>query len=308
MNRFDVLIIGAGAAGLNAALVLLRARRTVAVVDAGAPRNAPAGRMHGFIGRDGTRSGDLLKEGRAEIARYGGVIVDDEVAELSHGFHARLAGGTTLTARRVVAAVGLTDELPDIPGVRERWGRDLLHCPYCHGFEVRDQPLAVLGGSPEAVQHALLIRQWSADLILFSDTDRLTPEQEEVLTARGVRIVTGTVTGLAVQDDTLQGVALADDTVITRSAVFVRPRPVPNSRLLVELGCDADENGWVSHDPTGRTSLPGVWVAGNAADPRAQVVTAAGQGSAAAIAVNADLVAEDTARDLADHRAGVTAA
>jgi thioredoxin reductase len=307
MNRFDVVIIGAGAAGLNAALVLLRARRTVAVVDAGAPRNASAGRMHGFIGRDGTPPRDLLREGRAEIARYGGVIFDDTVAELSHGFHARLAGGITLTGRRVVAAVGLTDELPDIPGVQDRWGRDLLHCPYCHGFEVRDQPLAVLGGSPEAVQHALLIRQWSADLILFSDTDHLTPEQEELLTARGVRVVTGAVTGLVVQDDTLRGVALADGTVTARSAVFVRPRPVPNSRLLVELGCDADENGWVLHDPTGLTSLPGVWIAGNAADPRAQVVTAAGQGSAAAIAVNADLVAEDTARDLADHRAHAAA-
>jgi thioredoxin reductase len=202
-------------------------------------------------------------------------------------------------------ATGLRDELPDLPGVRERWGRDLLHCPYCHGYEVRDQPLGVLGGAPEAVQHALLVRQWSPDVTLFPHTDAVGPEQRQHLTARGIGIVEGTVARLVVDNDRLHGIALADGRAIARTAVFVRPRFVPNADLLTDLGCVMDANGWVVHDPAGRTTVAGVWVAGNAADPRAQVITAAGQGSAAAIALNADLVDEDVRRALARSHSGV---
>jgi thioredoxin reductase len=289
----DVVVVGGGAAGLSAALVLLRARRTVIVVDAGGPRNAPAAHMHGFLSRDGMPPRDLLAAGRAEVSSYGGSLIDDTVVGVEPGLHVRLAGGSSLRARRVLVATGLRDELPEIPGVRERWGRDLLHCPYCHGYEVRDQPLGVLGGAPDAVHHALLIRQWSHDVTLFPHTDAPTPEQRELMTARDIRIVEGAVARLVVDNEQLQGVELSDGTVVPRTAVFVRPRFVPNADLLTGLGCAMDENGWVVHDPTGRTSVAGVWVAGNAADPRAQVITAAGQGSTAAIAVNADLVDED---------------
>jgi thioredoxin reductase len=226
------------------------------------------------------------------------------VVGVEPGFQVRLVNTSPLRARRVLVATGLRDELPDIPGVRERWGRDLLHCPYCHSYEVRDQPLGVLGGLPEVVQHALLIRHWSPDLILFPHTDAVSPDQRELLTARGIRMVEGPVARLAVDNDQLQGVELADGTVIARTAVFVRPRFMANADLLTSLGCAVDGNGWVVHDPAGRTSVAGVWVAGNAADPRAQVISAAGQGSAAAIALNADLVDEDVKRSLADHRAG----
>jgi thioredoxin reductase len=300
MKEYDVLVVGGGAAGLSAALVLLRARRTVALVDAGAPRNAPAAHMHGFLTRDGMPPGDLLAAGRSEVAGYGGSLIDDTVAGIEPGFQVRLVSAAPLRARRVLVATGLRDELPDIPGVRERWGRDLLHCPYCHGYEVRDQPLGVLGGAPEAVQHALLVRQWSPDVTLFPHTDAVGPDQRELLTARGIRIVEGAVARLVVGNDQLQGVELADGTMIPRVAVFVRPRFVPNADLLTGLGCAADEHGWVVHDPTGRTNVAGVWVAGNAADPRAQVISAAGEGSAAAIALNADLVDEDVKRALAD--------
>jgi thioredoxin reductase len=303
MSEYDVLVVGGGAAGLNAALVLLRARRTVVLVDAGGPRNAPAAYMHGFLSRDGMPPGDLLAAGRAEVASYGGSLIDDTVVGIEPGFHVRLASGFQLRARGVVVATGLRDELPDIPGVRERWGRDLLHCPYCHGYEVRDQPLGVLGGTSDAVQHALLIRQWSPDVTLFPHTDAVGPEQRELLIARGIRIVEGTVARLVVGNDQLQGVELSDGTVVARTAVFVRPRFVPNAGLLTSLGCAVDENGWVVHDPVGHTSVAGVWVAGNAADPRAHVISAAEQGSAAAIALNADLVDEDVKHALADHRA-----
>ena len=160
----------------------------------------------------------------------------------------------------------------------------------------------MLGGAPDAVQHALLVRQWSPDVTLFPHTDALTPNQRELLTARGIRIVEGTVARLAVDNDQLHGIELAGGTVIARRAVFVRPCFVPNADLLTGLGCAVDANGWVVHDPTGRTTVAGVWVAGNAADPRAQIISAAGQGSAAAIALNADLVDEDVKRALADHR------
>lgn len=273
------------------------------VVDAGAPRNAPAAHIHGFLSRDGMPPRDLLAIGRSEVFGYGGSLIDDTAVGVELGFHVRLANASQLSARRVLVATGLRDELPAIPGVRERWGRDLLHCPYCHGYEVRDQPLGVLGGTPDAVQHALLVRQWSPDVTLFPHTYALTPEQREHLTARGIRIVEGTVARLVVDNDQLQGIELGGGTVIPRTAVFVRPRFVPNSDLLTGLGCAVDQNGWVVHDPAGRTTVAGVWVAGNAADPRAQIISAAGQGSAAAIALNADLVDEDVKRATADHRA-----
>ena len=234
MKEYDVLVVGGGAAGLSAALVLLRARRTVALVDTGAPRNAPAAHMHGFLSRDGMPPGDLLAAGRSEVAGYGGSLIDDIVVGIEPGFQARLASAAPLRARRVLVATGLRDELPDIPGVRERWGRDLLHCPYCHGYEVRDQPLGVLGGAPDAVQHALLVRQWSPDVTLFPHTDAVGPGQRELVAARGIRIVEGAVARLVVGDDQLQGIELDDGTVIPRTAVFVRPRFVPNAGLVDE--------------------------------------------------------------------------
>jgi thioredoxin reductase len=202
----------------------------------------------------------------------------------------------------VLVATGLRDVLPDIPGLRERWGRDLLHCPYCHGYEVRAQPLGVIGATPEAVLHAHLVRQWSPDVVLFTHTDELTDEQREALVARAIGVVDGPVAGLVVEDDHLTGVELADGRVIPRTAVFVRPRMQPDNGVLTDLGCAIEDNGWVVADPSGRTSVPGVWVAGNVANPRAQVITAAGEGSAAAIALNADLVDQDVAAAVRDFR------
>ena len=306
MSDFDVVVVGGGAAGLSAALVLSRARRTVAVVDSGQPRNAPATHMQGFLSRDGMSPRDLLAAGRDEVQGYGGVIVDGTVTAITRDagadFQVLLADGRRLSARRLLVATGLRDEIPDITGLGERWGRDVLHCPYCHGYEVRDQPLGVLGGTPDAAQHALLLRQWSSDVTFFPHTDLVTEEQHEQLTARGIAIVEGAVSRLVVEDDRVYGLQLADGQVHRRTAVFVRPRLVPNSDLLTGLGCAANELGWVTGDATGRTTVPGVWMAGNAVDPRAQVITAAGQGSAAAIAINADLVDEDVSLAVTDLR------
>jgi thioredoxin reductase len=296
---YDVLVVGGGAAGLTAALVLGRARRRVLVIDAGSPRNAPAAHMQGFLSRDGMPPADLLEAGRAEVRRYGVELVNDRVVSVEPGFRARLAGGTDLTARRVLFATGVRDELPDIPGVRERWGRDLLHCPYCHGWEVRDQPLGVLGTRPDAVQHALLIAQWSDDVVLFEHTMELTTEDRARLDARTIRTVQGVVASLVVEDDRLVGVQLEDGRRVDRAAVFIRPVNVPHpDGLLAGLGCDLDAGGFPIVDATGRTTVDGAWAAGNVVDPRFQVITSAGAGSAAAIAINADLVQDDVARAL----------
>ena len=299
-NAYDVVVVGGGAAGLSAALVLGRARRRVAVIDAGAPRNASAAHMQGFWSRDGMPPADLLAAGRAEVTAYGVHLIRDHVAGIDPGFLVRLAGDRVLNARRIMIATGVTDELPDIPGVRERWGRDLLHCPYCHGWEVRDQPLGVLGTLPGSVQHALLVRQWSDDVVFFAHTYELTPADLAQMEARGVQVVRGEVTRLVVDADHLTGVELADGRVVARTAVFVRPGNIPHADgLLNALGCDVNEAGFATVDATGRTSNLGVWAAGNVVDPRAQVITAAGAGSAAAIAINTDLVQDDVQRALA---------
>jgi thioredoxin reductase len=301
-TRYDVVVVGGGAAGLSGALVLGRARRRVAVVDAGSPRNAPAAHMQGFLSRDGMSPADFLAAGRAEVTAYGVELIDDQVVGVDTGFAVRLASGQTLEARRLLIATGVRDELPDIAGARERWGRDLLHCPYCHGWEVRDQPIGVLGTRPDAVQHALLIRQWSDDVVFFVHTMDLGPEERRRLEARGVKVQQGSVARLVVEADRLTGVELVGGRVIPRVAVFIRPVNVPHAEgLLSGLGCEVDQDGFPVVGASGQTSVVGVWAAGNVVDPRLQVITSAGVGSAAAIALNADLVLEDVQYAMEGH-------
>jgi thioredoxin reductase len=300
--RYDVVVVGGGPAGLSAALVLGRARRRVAVVDAGAPRNAPATHMQGFVSRDGMSPGDFLAAGRAEVRRYGVELIEGRAIGIEPGFVVRLAGGQTLDARGILLATGARDQLPDVPGVQERWGRDLLHCPYCHGWEVRDRPLGVLGTTPGSVPHALLVRQWSDDVAYFPHTSEVGPAELEQLQARGVQVVSGPVARLVVEADRLTGVELSDGRVIPRTAIFIRPVNVPHADgLLAGLGCEVDEAGFVIVDATGRTRTGGVWAAGNVVDPRLQVITSAGAGSAAAISINADLVRDDVERAVEGH-------
>ena len=310
MDQFDVVVIGGGAAGLSAALVLSRACRKVVVVDAGAPRNAPASHLHGYLSRDATPPAELLAAGRAEVQSYGGEILAGTVAELvpdGRGFTAMLTGGRRISARRIVVTTGLRDELPHVPGLGDRWARDVLHCPYCHGYEVHGRRLGVLGGPTGAVRYAQIVRQWSHHLVYFTPPDILTATERTQLLARGIGIVEEAIDELVVTEaDHLCGIQLRGGRVIPADALFVPPRFVPNSGLLSRLGCDTDTDGWVTVDATGRTSTPGVWAAGNVVDPRAQLITAAGAGSAAAIAVNADLVDDDIRRAVDDLAHGLT--
>jgi thioredoxin reductase len=293
-ESYDIAIIGGGPAGLSAALVLGRARRRIVVIDAGAPRNAAAAHMQGFLSRDGTPPADLLQAARAEVRRYGVELLEDQVVDATPGFVLRLTRGGTVQARRVLLATGAVDELPDVIGARGRWGRDLLHCPYCHGWEVRDQPLGVLATGPGSVEHAHLLRQWTDDVILFTHTYAVTADERATLAVRGIAVVDGAVERLVITDDRLRALQLADGRSVPRDAIFIRPAPRAHADApAAALGCELLQDGLVRTDAGGRTSVSGVWAAGNAANPRAQVITAAGEGSAVAIAINNELVEDD---------------
>lgn len=306
-DRYDVVVIGGGAAGLSGALMLGRARRSVLVVDAGQPRNAPAAGVHGLLGHDGVPPAELAARGREEVRRYGGHMVDGEVvgagvlpdpSPAGDRFAVRLADGRSVAARRLLVTTGLVDELPDVSGLRERWGHDVLHCPYCHGWEVRDQAIGVLASGPMSVHQVLLFRQWSDDVVFFThDQPALDAEQAERLAARGIRVVEGEVAAVEVREDRLVGLRLRDGTLHEREAVAVATRMVARSALLSGLGLVPTQNPmgeFVASDELGRSEVPGVWLAGNVTDMSAQVGAAAARGAFAAAQINADLVVEDT--------------
>jgi thioredoxin reductase len=304
-DAYDVVVIGGGAAGLNGALQLARSRRSVLVLDAGQQRNWPAQAVHGLLGHDGVPPAQLLARGRDEVRGYGGQVVTSEVAavrgDLDSGFTVIVAGGRAVRARRLLVTSGLVDELPDIPGLRERWGRDVVHCPYCHGWEVRDQAIGVLASGPRSVHQALLFRQLSDDVVYFRGGTVLDDAEAAQLAARDIRVVDGEVSALAIADDRLAGVRLADGSVIPRQAVAVAARMTARAGFLADLGLKPSEHpsGMGSHipaDPAGRTEVPGVWAAGNVTDLSAQVGASAAAGALAGAVINADLVEEETRR------------
>ncbi|MGI5466832.1 NAD(P)/FAD-dependent oxidoreductase [Streptomyces sp. CA-132043] len=310
-NDCDVVVIGGGAAGLNGALMLARARRSVVVIDAGAPRNAPADGVHGLLGREGMPPAELLERGRAEVRAYGGQVVTGEVATVARGaagLTVTAADGRTLRARRLLVTTGLVDELPDVPGLRERWGREVVHCPYCHGWEIRDRAIGVLAAGPLSVHQALMFRQWSDDVTFF--TRAAAPpagEEAEQLAARGIRVVEGPVAGLEITGDRLTGVRLGDGTVVAREALAVAPRVTARAGFLAGLGLRPAEHPsgageYLPSDEAGRTEVPDVWVAGNVTDPTAQVGAAAAAGALAGARINGDLIAEETRRAVAAYR------
>lgn len=323
--RYDVLVVGGGAAGLSGATALARARRSVLVVDAGEPRNAPAAHVHAYLSRDGAAPTEILAAGREELASYGGGFTTDTVSharrEEDGDFVVSLADGGDVRARRLLLTSGVVDELPDVPGLAERWGRDVLHCPYCHGWEVRDQPIGILATSPLAVHQAVMWRQWSADITLFTHTaPELGEEEYEQLAALGIAIVEGEVVGLELKEQpaetegsgrgALSGVRLADGHVIPRRQLVVSPRLSIRSELLEALGLRTREleiKGYsmgthIQADATGATEVTGVWAAGNVVQPIDQVIAAAAAGNMAAGGINNDLTAEDAQHALKARR------
>jgi thioredoxin reductase len=303
---YDVIVVGGGAAGLSGALALVRARRSVLVIDDGTPRNAPAEHVHNYLTRDGVSPAELYALGRAEVTGYGGEVITGTVTSATQqepGFLVELSDGQRFEARRLLVTAGVKDQLPDVPGLAERFGRDVLHCPYCHGWEVRDQAIGVLATTGMAVHQAQLFRQWSDDITLFLHKGpELTDGQWEELAARGIAVVQGEVEGLEVDGDKLTGVRLAGGKVIPRQALVVQTYLRARADFLDTLGLKAVEQEaggmvWgtaVESDPTGATNVPGVWVAGNVTAPMIQVISSAAAGLQAGAVINADLIAEET--------------
>jgi len=276
------------------------------VIDSGLPRNAPADGVHGLLGREGMNPLELVARGREEVRGYGGEIVDGEVVSAARdgdGFAVGLADGRRVRAKRLLVTAGLADELPDVPGVRERWGHDVVHCPYCHGWEIRDQAIGVLATGPMSVHQALLFRQLSADVMFFAHRQPApSGEQAEQLAARGIAVVTGAVERLE-----SGGLRLESGQLVARQAIAVATRMVARAGFLTGLGLKPIEHpsGMGEHipaDATGRTEVPGVWAAGNVTDLSAQVGAAAAQGALAGAQINLDLVSEETAAAVARRR------
>jgi thioredoxin reductase len=315
-GEYDVVVLGGGAAGLSGALMLARSRRSVVVIDSGAPRNAPADGVHGLLGHDGVPPAELLERGRAEVRGYGAQIVTGEAvgaAPDDAAFEVSVTDGRSVRARRLLVTTGLLDELPNVAGLRDRWGRDVLHCPYCHGWEVRGKTIGVLASGPKSMHQAMLFRQLSDDVTYFGHDVPPTAEEAEQLAARNMRLVDDQVTSLEVNDDRLTGVRLSDGTVVGCDALAVAPHMVARAGFLDGLGLRtvSHPSGVGEHipvDATGRTEVDGVWAAGNVTDLSAQVGAAAAAGAFAGAQINADLAAEDTSIAVAAYRVAKAAA
>ncbi|RBP64933.1 thioredoxin reductase [Brevibacterium sanguinis] len=297
--QWDVIVVGGGSAGLSAALTLGRSLRRVLVVDSGRPRNRFAAHMHSVLGNEGTDPAALIAQGRREAEAYGVRFLDAEVtaASADEATVAVTTGQGQLHARALIVATGLTDELPDIPGLTDHWGTNVLHCPYCHGWEVRGQRIGVLGSSPMSLHQAQLVRQWTDRLIFFiAGCPELGPELTARLHARGVDLIDTPVAEVLADGDRLTGVRLEDDRTVEIDAIFTAPRARPQDGFLSHLGLDRAENpagSFIAVDAMGRTSHPRIWAIGNVVNPMANVPIAMGAGALTGGAVNMALVNED---------------
>ncbi|HVW35003.1 MAG TPA: bifunctional NAD(P)/FAD-dependent oxidoreductase/class I SAM-dependent methyltransferase [Acidimicrobiia bacterium] len=299
----DVAVVGGSAAGLAAALQLGRQRRSVIVVDAGEPRNASAGHMHGYLGHEGLPPAELVALGREEVRRYGGEVLAGRVSRVTATaggrFRVELVGGHAIVARRVLAAGGLVDELPDIPGVAERWGGDVIHCPFCHGFEVRDRRIVQIVTHPTGLHPAPLFRQLSARFTIVVHDPSFDSAELAALRAGGVDVRPGPVARLVTgADGHGSGVELAGGERLDADAVVVGPRFRARAEAFEPLGLrPADHPSglgtFLETDATGATAVPGVYAAGNVTDPSAQVLQAAAQGSRVGAMISHSLAQED---------------
>lgn len=278
----DVIIVGAGSGGLSTALTLARSRRSVVVIDAGDPRNAPADGVHNYLTRDGTPPAELLRLGRAEVESYGGRIIAGRAvatARTGEGFAVTLDDGTVVEGRVLVIATGVRDELPELPGVREGWGRTVIHCPYCHGYEVRDERIGVLGTGPASVHQALLFSQLSDTVTLYVHDMKLSVDDRAALEARHVAIVESPIASV----ESLGVAALV-------VAPVLHPRVEAFAGIGIETQLHASGAQHLAVDASGATSVPGVWAVGNVTDPSAQVITSAAAGLMVGARINWHLI------------------
>lgn len=299
---YDCAIVGGGPAGLNAALVLGRARRSVALFDNNQPRNGVTHASHGFITRDGIQPAEFRRIAYEEVLRYPSVrhwqAEVDDIKRTEHGFSVRTASGEYVQARKVILAAGLKEIFPEIEGLRGFYGKSLFNCPFCDGWELRDQPLVVVSEQPTVFHMVKVLLGWSRDLVVCTlGRDILAAEQRQQLASRGVRIVDTPIAKFSGQNGLLERVHFKDGTHIERSGGFVAPSLIPHVRFDEELGYQTSENGGIVTDAVGRTSAAGVYAAGDSAYVMpSQLIYAAASGSKAAMGVVADLTEEDWRR------------
>ncbi|HEX5439079.1 MAG TPA: NAD(P)/FAD-dependent oxidoreductase [Gemmatimonadaceae bacterium] len=298
-ETYHAIVIGGSFAGLAAAIQLGRARRRVLVVDAGKPRNRFAHSSHGFLGQDGRSPAEILDTFRAQVLAYPTVRFESgEVVDAYRGgdddFTVTLASGDNLRSQRLILATGVVDELPSIPGLQERWGVTVAHCPYCHGYEVRDRRLGVLAGSEMAIQHAVLVRDWSADVTIFTNgAFEPDADQRSALAARGIRVEERAVEALVGTVPELAGVRLRDGNVVEIDALFTSTRTRMSSPLAERLGCAFDEGPFgpvVRTDARKETTVTGVYCAGDAARTPHNTTWAAADGATAGVMAHQSLV------------------
>jgi thioredoxin reductase len=296
---YDVVIVGAGPAGLSAALILGRCRRSVLVCDAGHPRNAASQAMHGYLSRDGIPPLEFLSIARTELARYSTVAVRSvEVTDASCAadtrFDVTLATGERVRARKLLIATGVVDNLPPIDGFRELYGKSVFHCPYCDGWEVRDTPLAVYGRGARGRGLSLELTVWSRDLVLCTDGPaELDDDDRAKLERNGIAIREDRVARIEGRDGVLEHVVFEDGTRLARRALFFTTGQWQQSDLSLRLGCEVNEKGTVRTGKYETTHLPGLYVAGDASRDVQWVIVAAAEGAEAAFAINADLIEEE---------------
>lgn len=303
MKIYDALIVGGGPAGLSAALVLGRARRRVLVLDSGQPRNALSPAAHSVFTRDGTPPSELLRLGREDLRHYDGVeIREAEVTEVEPrekgGFSATLAGSSRVCGRKLLLATGMREKLPQIEGMQELWGTGVLHCPYCHGWEVRDLPLALYANGDFAMHFAGILRGWSHDLVVCSHGPAYLGEEDRRKLARfriGLKeeVIVRLEGNPECKEGSLERIVFADGSALARRALFVRLPQRQFSPLAESLGCALNDRNQVKTDANGRTSVPGVFAAGDLSRPLQQVMTAAVDGTTAGMAINYDLLMEE---------------
>lgn len=300
MDVYDVLIVGGGAAGLSAAVVLGRCRRRVLLCDLGQPRNHASRAVHCLLGHEGLPPTELLAKGRFELERYTTVEAHAErVSEIKPSgaqFEVAYGDGLTSRARKVLLTTGLTDEVPRIEGIEKLYGRSVHHCPYCDGFEHRDQPLAVYGAGDKGAGLALMMKQWSSDVILCTDgASEVSSAMHSRLRQHDIAVSSERIAKLeGTKDGALKSIHLQGGKLLKRTALFFTTGCHQRSGLSAELGCARDNKGGIVTDPvTEESSVRGVYVAGDASRDVLLVAVAIAEGAKAAVAINRALLQED---------------